>query len=408
MKVLVINCGSSSIKYQLYDALADQILAKGIVARIGEKSSHVKHQTKFTDYQEEIPVPSHRKGIEWIIHLLTDPSHGVIREISEINAVGHRTVHGGDIFFESALITDEVISKLEECIPLAPLHNPPNLLGIREAHRIFPNIPHVAVFDTAFHQTIPAKAYLYAIPYRYYELYKIRRYGFHGTSCRYVSLKASKLLKRSLANLKMIICHLGNGASVVAVQGGKSVDTSMGFTPLEGLIMGTRSGDIDAGIIFFLYRQLGLSIDRIDDLLNRESGLLGISGISNDLRQITEEARRKNGRCQLVLDMFAYRVKKYIGAYSAVMGGIDTLIFTAGIGENSSLIRAMICDGLEYLGIQLNPEKNQEVVGVEGEISSCQSQVTVLVIPTNEEQMIAMDTMKIAGLSVGAGIPAIT
>jgi acetate kinase len=406
MKVLVINCGSSSIKYQLYDSEADQTLAKGIAARIGEKSSFIKHETRAEEYHEELPIPSHRKGIERIAQLLVDPTHGVLRDISEISAVGHRTVHGGDIFFESVLITEDVIAKMEECIPLAPLHNPPNLLGIREAQRILPGIPHVAVFDTAFHQSMPPKAFLYALPYRYYETYKIRRYGFHGTSCRYVAQKAASILGTPTGQQRMIICHLGNGVTVAAVQGGKSVDTSMGFTPLEGLIMGTRSGDIDAGVLFFLHRQLGMSIDRIDDLLNRESGLFGISGVSNDVREITAGAEHCNERCRLALEMFAYRVKKYIGAYSAVLGGIDTLVFTAGIGENSWLMRAMICNDLEYLGVELDEKKNQAVVGIEGVISTPESGAKVLVIPTNEEQMIAFDTLSVAGLSVRPSLQA--
>jgi acetate kinase len=273
MKVLVINCGSSSIKYQLYGSETEQVLAKGIVSRIGEKASYLRHQARGEEFIKEIPISSHRKGLELVVQALLDPDRGVLQDISEISAVGHRTVHGGDIFFESVLITEDVIAKMEECIPLAPLHNPPNILGIREAKRILPAIPHVAVFDTAFHQMIPPKAHLYALPYKYFEVYKIRRYGFHGTSCRYVSQKAANILRTPLEKLKMIICHLGNGVTVAAVGGGKSVDTSMGLTPLEGLIMGTRSGDIDPGVIFFLNRQLGLSIDRIDDLLKRESDL---------------------------------------------------------------------------------------------------------------------------------------
>jgi acetate kinase len=407
MKVLVINCGSSSIKYLLYDAKADRTLAKGIAARIGEKSSFIKHTACGKEFKEETSIPSHREGIELIVRLLVDPTHGVLHDISEICAVGHRTVHGGDIFMESVLITEDVIAKMEDCIPLAPLHNPPNLLGIREAQRILPNIPHVAVFDTAFHQTMPPKAYLYALPYKYSETYKIRRYGFHGTSCRYVCQKAASRLGISLEKHKMIICHLGNGVTVAAVRDGKSVDTSMGFTPLEGLIMGTRSGDIDAGVIFFLHRQLGLSIDRIDDILNRESGLLGVSGVSNDVREIIEGAEHNDERCRLALEMFAYRVKKYIGAYSAALGGIDSLVFTAGIGENSYLMRAKICEGLDFLGIKLDEKRNHEVIGIEGVISKPGSDVTVLVIPTNEERMIALDTLSVAGLSVKASLPAV-
>ena len=406
MKILVINCGSSSIKYLLHDAEGDRPLARGIVARIGEKESFIRHSARGKELEEEVFIPSHREGIELIVRLLADPIYGVIRDLSEICAVGHRTVHGGDIFLESVLITDDVIAKMEECIPLAPLHNPPNLLGIREAQRILPNIPHVAVFDTSFHQTMPPKAYLYALPYEYYETHKIRRYGFHGTSCRYVYQKAAKILGiQPEKKHKMIICHLGNGVTVSAVRDGRSVDTSMGFTPLEGLIMGTRSGDIDAGVIFFLHRHLGLSIDRIDDILNRESGLLGISGVSNDVREITEGAAQGDERCLLALEMYAYRVKKYIGAFSAALGGIDSLVFTAGIGENSCLLRAKICEGLDFLGIKLDENRNQEVIGMDGLISTCNSKVSVLVVPTDEEQMIAKDTLSVAGLSVKAGLP---
>ena len=290
MRVLVINCGSSSIKYQLYGASVGQVLAEGIVARIGEEGSYLKHQAKGEELRKETSVPSHRKGFELIVESLLHREHGVLDDIAEVSAVGHRTVHGGDAFIESTLITEEVVAKMEECIPLAPLHNPPNLLGIREARRILPHVPHVAVFDTAFHQTMPQRAYLYGLPYEYYQTHKIRRYGFHGTSCRFMSQRAADLLRKPLKELKMILCHLGNGVTVAAVEGGKSIDTSMGLTPLEGLIMGTRSGDLDPGVIFYLHRQVGLSIDRIDSLLNKESGLLGVSGASNDMREIIEKA----------------------------------------------------------------------------------------------------------------------
>ena len=396
MKVLVINCGSSSIKYEFNDADIEQVLAKGIVSRIGEEGSHLKHEAGDVKLQKEIPVPSHRSGFELIVQSLLDQNHGVIKDLSEVSAVGHRTVHGGDTFIESTVITEDVIEKMEVCIPLAPLHNPANLTGIREAKRILPNVPHVAVFDTAFHQTMPLKAYLYALPYEYYETYKIRRYGFHGTSCRYVGQRTAEVLKQPLEEVKMVICHLGNGVTIAAVNGGKSIDTSLGFTPIPGVMMGTRSGDIDPGLIFYLNRQLGLSLDRIDNILNRESGLLGVSEVSNDMREIIENSRRGNERCQLAMEMFAYHVKKYVGAYAAAMGGIDALVFTAGIGENSPLTRAMICEGLEFLGIELDETKNNETLGVEQIVSSPSSTVKVLVIPTNEERMIALDTIALA------------
>ncbi len=400
MKVLVINCGSSSIKYQLYDVGIERVLATGIVARIGEEGAYLKYQAGEKELRQEMLVPNHRKGFELIVSLLLDKEDGVLGHISEVSAVGHRTVHGGDAFIESTLITEEVIKKIEECIPLAPLHNPANLLGIREARQLLPNVPHVAVFDTAFHQTMPPKAYLYALPYEYYQTYKIRRYGFHGTSCRYVSQKAANILRKPLSELKLVICHLGNGVTVAAVEGGKSIDTSMGLTPLEGLMMGTRSGDIDPGVIFFLHRQVGLSIDRLDNLLNRESGLLGISGISNDMRQIAGRARDGDERCRLAMEMFAYRVKKYICAYAAALEGIEALAFTAGIGENSPPIREMICKGLDFLGVKLDKNSNEKAIAVEQVISSADSRVSVIVVPTNEEQMIVWDTLAVAGLPV--------
>ena len=396
MKVLVINCGSSSIKYQLYDADIQQVLCKGIVSRIGEEESSLVLEAREVKLHKEMPVPSHREGLELIVQSLLDGNHGVIRNLSEVSAVGHRTVHGGDTFVESTLISKDVIDKLEICIPLAPLHNPPNLTGIREALRLLPNVPHVAVFDTAFHRTMPPKAYLYALPYEYYETHKIRRYGFHGTSCRYVSQRTAQVLERQLEGLKMVICHLGNGVTIAAVNGGESVDTSLGFTPVPGVMMGTRSGDIDPGLIFHLNRQLGLSLDHIDSILNRESGLLGVSGVSNDMRLIIEKSRCGNERCQLAMEMFAYQVKKFVGAYAAAMGGVDALVFTAGIGENSPVTRAMITEGLGFLGIELDETRNNETVGTEQIISSPNSVVKVLVIPTNEERMIALDTIAVA------------
>ncbi len=396
VKVLVINCGSSSIKYQLFDADSEAVLARGQVSRIGEGSSSLRQELGRVKLQEDISVPDHRSAFKLIIRSLLDSKNGAIKDVSEISAVGHRAVHGGDYFVDSVIINEDVIARMESCIPLAPLHNPPNLMGIREAREIFPGIPHVAVFDTAFHQTLPVKAYLYALPYEYYEKHKVRRYGFHGTSHRYVSQRAVVVLNQSPDNLRMIICHLGSGVSITAINGGKSVDTSLGFTPIPGVMMGTRSGDIDPGLIFYLNRQLGLSLDIIDNILNRESGLLGISGVSNDMREIMENAQKGNKRCQLAQEMFVYQVKKYVGAYAAAMGGMDVLVFTAGMGENSPLIRRMICADMEFLGINLDKKKNDEIIAVEQIVSTVDSRVKVLVIPTNEELMIARDTIALA------------
>ena len=396
MNILVINCGSSSIKYQLYDADNQQVLAKGIIARIGERGSYLKHEARGLKLERDMPISSHRGGFEIIVKILLDVDHGVIGDPSEVSAVGHRTVHGGDTFTAPTLITEDVIGKMEACIPLAPLHNPANLMGIREARRIFPNIAHVAVFDTAFHQTIPPKAHLYALPYEYYEFHKIRRYGFHGTSCWFVSQRTAEFLKQPLREIKSVICHLGNGITVAAVDGGKSVDTSLGFTTVSGVMMGTRSGEVDPGLIFYLNRQLGLNFDRIDNILYRESGLLGVSGISNDMRLIIENSRKGNKRCQLAIEMFAYQVKKFVGAYAAAMGGIDVLVFTAGIGENSPLVRAKICEGLGFLGIELDETRNDGILGAEGVINSPSSKVKILVIPTDEERMIALATIAVA------------
>jgi acetate kinase len=398
MKILVINCGSSSVKYQLHDMSLDQVLAKGIVARIGEEGSSLRHQAGDTVIEKDVAASSHREAFGVIKRALLDPEGGVISGVSEISAVGHRVVHGCETFVDSVLITDDVVAKLEKCIPLAPLHNPANVTGIREARRALPDIPHVAVFDTAFHQTLPPKAYLYAVPYELYETHRVRRYGFHGMSYRYVSQRAAGLLGKPLNKVKMIICHLGNGVSMAAIDGGKSVDTSMGLTPLEGLIMGTRSGDVDPGVIFFLHRELGLSINRIEDILNRESGLLGLSGASNDMRDVIRKAGEGNQRCRLALEAFAYRAKKFVGAYAAALGGLDALVFTAGIGENSPLIRQMICQNLECMGISLDETKNEEAIGVEKLISTPTSRASILVVPTDEERVIVMDTLAVAGL----------
>ena len=396
MKILVINCGSSSIKYQLCQADTDQVYAKGMISRIGEEFSRIDHQAGTATIQEEVPGLSYSQGFREIIENLVHEKVGVITDTSEISAVGHRAVHGGATFIKSTIITEDVIKQIEECIPLAPLHNPANLIGIREAMKLFPRIPHVAVFDTAFHQTMPPKAYFYALPHEYYSTHKIRRYGFHGTSCRYVILRTADLSRQTVEKMKAIICHLGNGITIDAVDHGKSIDTSLGFTPMPGVMMGTRCGDIDPGVLLYMGKQLGLSLDDIDQILNRESGLLGISGVSSDMRRIADGAGKGNRRCELAIEMFAYQAKKYIGAYAAALGGIDTLVFTAGIGENSPEVRAAICNGLEFLGIRLDTAKNNETFAKEELISSPDSIVKVLVIPANEERMIALDTAALA------------
>ncbi len=396
--ILTINCGSSTIKYQLFTTDVEKVVAKGVVSRIGEDGSYVEHQARGHEVRHELPIPNHHTAFEIAIQYLLHPKHGAIEDVREIEAVGHRAVHGANFFIESALITEEVIEKLEECVPLAPLHNPANLTGIREARSLLPHVPHVAAFDTSFHQTIPPKAYMYALPYEYYQDHKIRKYGFHGTSCRYVSHRAAEILNCPLADLKTVVCHLGNGVTITAVKGGRSVDTSIGFATLSGVMMGTRSGDIDPGLIFHLHRQLDLSPDYIERLLYKESGLLGVSGVSNDMRVIVEQAQAGNERCQLAMEMFDYMASKYIGAYAAAMGGINTLIFTAGIGENSAIIREMICEDLGFLGIELDKDKNEQAVSIETVISKPSARTAVLVIPTNEEKMIALDTKEIAGL----------
>jgi acetate kinase len=396
MKVLVINCGSSTIKYQVFDERAEQALAKGIVARLGEPGSYISQQTERGEYSCETEIPTHAEAFQLLVKALTNSEKGEVNDLSEISAVGHRTVHGADVFIESTRITDEVIAKMEECVPLAPIHNPANLLGIREAMRIFPDVPHIAVFDTAFHQTVPPKAYLYALPLEYYENYKIRKYGFHGTSCRYVSRRAAQLLGRPLESLKIVVCHLGNGVTITAVDQGKSIDTSIGFATFSGVMMGTRTGDIDPGITFHLQKQLGMSLEEIETIYYRKSGLLGVSGRSNDLREIIEYAREGDPRCKLALDMFAYRIKSFIGSYAAAMGGVDAIVFTAGIGENSSEVRAAACQGLEFLGVGIDPHINETTFGKPVDLSTPEARVRVLVIPTNEEHMIAQDTVALA------------
>ncbi len=396
--ILTINCGSSTIKYQLFSTDVETVVAKGIVSRIGEEGSYFEQETARGKIKAFAPVPSHHRAFEIAIHNLLHPDHGAIHDIHEIEAVGHRAVHGADLFIASTLIDEDVIAKLEECVPLAPLHNPPNLIGIREGRALLPDVPHVAVFDTAFNQTMPPKAYIYALPYSFYEQHKIRKYGFHGTSVRFVCQRAAEVLQRPLPDLKMVVLHLGNGVTMTAVADGHAVDTTIGFATFSGVMMGTRSGDIDPGLIFHMHRQLGLSPDEIERIIYKESGLLGVSGVSNDVRVIIEQAQAGNGRCQLALDKFAYMAKKYIGEFAAAMGGLNCVVFTAGIGENSPLIRQMICEGLEFLGVEVDAAMNEQAVGgkTEAIINKPEGKTAVLVIPTNEEKMIALDTMRLA------------
>ncbi|MFR8087223.1 MAG: acetate/propionate family kinase [Lachnospirales bacterium] len=396
-KVLVINCGSSSLKYQLIDMETEEVVAKGLAERIGIDGSRLKHQPAGKDavVQEE-PMPDHHKAVEMVLAALTDPNHGVIADMSEICAVGHRVVHGGEKFASSVRITREVIETMEECSDLAPLHNPANLIGIEACMALMPNTPMVAVFDTAFHQTMPEKAFLYGIPYKYYKEYQVRRYGFHGTSHRYVSQRVAAILGKPIEDLKIVVCHLGNGASVCAVNGGKSVDTSMGLTPLEGLIMGTRSGDLDPAILQYIMHKDHLDIDQMMNVLNKESGVLGLSEISSDFREIENGCAEGNKDAIRANDAFVYRVAKYIGSYAAAMNGVDAIAFTAGLGENNALVRKEVCEYLEFLGLKVDDEKNN-VRGKEVVFSTDDSKVAALLVPTNEELMIARDTMELIG-----------
>jgi len=403
MKILVINCGSSSIKYKLFEMADESVIAQGLVERIGLENSCLTHQPQNRDkITFNVDVPDHKTGIQLVLETLTHPEHGVIESLSEIRAIGHRVVHGGEKFTDSVLITPEVIAAIKSCIEMAPLHNPPNICGINACAQLMPEVPQVAVFDTAFHQTMPKYAFLYGIPYEAYEKYGLRRYGFHGTSHKYVSQRAAEMMQQHMSNLRIITCHLGNGSSIAAIKYGRSIDTSMGFTPLEGLVMGTRCGEIDPAIIPFLMKKENMSIEQIDEYLNKKSGVLGISGISSDFRDLEVAAAQGNERAQLALDVFAHMVRKYIGSYVAVMGGVDAIVFTAGIGENSPTMRSKICTGLEYLGTRLDPERNK-VRGVAQRISIDGARVKIFVIPTNEELVIARDTKSIcSGLFWGA------
>ncbi len=395
MKVLVFNCGSSSIKYQLFAMPEGKVLAKGLVQRIGEEMSEAVQ--KFGAHQIEIKeaITDHRRGLEIIQRMLTDPARGAIKAMSEIGACGHRVVHGGERFTGSVKLNAELEKAIEDYYDLAPLHNPPNLTGIREAKRMLGDTPQVACFDTAFHQTIPPVAYLYALPYDVYDKFKIRRYGFHGTSHRYVARRAAALMNMGKYDADIITCHLGNGCSMTAVKAGKSIDTSMGLTPLEGLVMGTRSGDFDPAIIFHLVRK-GYKPEELDKLLNKKAGLVGISGVSNDVRDLEAKAAAGNGRAQLALDIFAYRIKKYIGMYMAVLNGCHAIVFTGGIGENGAAMRTRILYSLDGLGVKIDAAKNKETVGKEGGIHATDSRVQVFVVPTDEEGAIARDTYAIA------------
>ncbi len=392
MKILVINCGSSSLKYQVFNMDTEDVLAKGAVERIGIEGSFLKHEPQGGDKKViEKEVTDHKAAFNMVINAITDAEHGVLKDLKEIEAVGHRVVHGGEEFSSSVKIDDEVMGALERCISLAPLHNPPNIYGIQASQDSMPGVPQVGVFDTAFHQTMPKKSYLYGIPYEYYEKYSIRRYGFHGTSHKYVAGRAAEMLGKPLEELKLITCHLGNGASVAAIDKGKSIDTSMGLTPLEGLVMGTRSGIIDPSIIKFLMDKEGLTIDEVDNILNKKSGVLGLSELSNDFRDLEEAAEEGNEQAQATLDVFYYTVSKYVGAYLASLNGADAVIFTAGLGENSPGVREAVTENLSFAGIKVDKEKNQ-VRGEETDISTDDADCRVLVVPTNEELMIARET----------------
>ena len=392
MKILVLNCGSSSIKYKLFDMDRKEVIAQGGIEKIGLKDSFLKFTLPSGEKKVlEKDIPEHTVGVEFILNTLTSPEYGAIKSLDEINAVGHRMVHGGEKFSESVRLTPEVLAAFTACNDLAPLHNPANLKGVNAISAILPNVPQIGVFDTAFHQTMPKHAYLYAVPYELYEKYGVRRYGFHGTSHRYVSQRVCEFLGVEPEGKKIITCHIGNGGSITAIKDGKCVDTSMGLTPLEGLMMGTRSGDIDAGAVSFIMEKEGLDANGISNLLNKKSGVLGISGVSSDFRDLAEAADKGNERAALALEKFIYEVKKFIGAYATAMGGVDAIVFTAGIGENSIDLRHQICEGMEYMGVKMDAEKNN-TRGQEVDVSAADSKVKIFVIPTNEELMIAMDT----------------
>jgi acetate kinase len=396
MKIIVLNCGSSSIKYQLFEMPSAEVVAKGLVDKIGLKGASIKHNMANGDVLKlEGEILDHQAGIEFVLGILTHKEYGCVKNLNEISAVGHRVVHAGEMYNSSVAITKEVIAALVECIDLAPLHNPPNLEGIYAINKLLPEVPQVAVFDTAYHQTMSEQAYLYGIPYSLYEKYKVRRYGFHGSSHRFVAQRAAEILGKKLEDIKIISCHLGNGASMCAIQNGKSFDTSMGMTPVEGLVMGTRSGDIDAGALLYIADKEEISIPYTSTLINKHSGMLGLSGVSSDMRDIETAAGEGNHRAQVSLDIYHYRIKKYLGSYAAAMGGVDVVIFTGGVGENGWETRQEVAGGLEFMGIEFDVEKNTKLRGKEAIISKPNSKVTVMVVPTNEELVIAQDTFEI-------------
>ena len=400
MKILVLNCGSSSIKYQLFNTEKKEVLAKGLVDKIGLNGAYIKNERSDGEkINLEGEIVDHQAGIEFLLGVLISKNHGSLKKLTEIDAVGHRVVHGGEKFKSSVLIDKEVIDKLEECIELAPLHNPPNLKGIYAIQTLLPDVPQAGVFDTSFHQTMEPHSFMYALPYSLYEKYKIRRYGFHGTSHRYVSSRAYEIFEAKKDDVNVITCHLGNGSSIAAIEGGKSVDTSMGMTPVEGLMMGTRTGDLDAGALTYVMSKEEIGIPTTNMLVNKFSGVLGISGVSSDMREVIN-ASKKNGRAKLALDMFCYRIRKYIGAYAAAMNGVNIIVFTGGIGENSALVRAEVCNGLTFMGVDVDKSKNENTKGKETVISNSHSKVKVVVIPTNEELVIALDTEEIVKKSI--------
>ena len=396
MKVLVINAGSSSLKYQLIDMANTEVLAKGLCERIGIDGVLKHEPTGKDEYKAQIVMPTHKEAIQAVLDAIVSPVHGVLGSISEVDAVGHRTVHGGEKFAGSVMITEEVLDEIKACIPLAPLHNPANIIGIEACQAILPGVPMVAVFDTAFHQTMPEVAYIYSIPYEYYENDKVRRYGFHGTSHYYVSQRAAVMLGRPIEELKIITCHLGNGSSICAVDGGKSVDTSMGFTPLDGVPMGTRSGAVDPSILEFLMNKYNMNVEEMLNVLNKKSGVLGVSGVSSDFRDLDNAIAEGHDRARLAEDIFIRDVKKRIASYAAIMGGVDAVVFTAGVGENAVELREAVMSGLDFMGVSLCPVRNK-VRSKETDVSKDASRARVLVIPTNEELVIATDTAKLVG-----------
>lgn len=395
MKILVINCGSSSLKYQLIDMETEELMAKGLVERIGIEGSRIKHETIGKEKKTiETPMQDHKRALELVMESLTNEEYGAIKSLDEIDAVGHRVVHGGEDFAKSVVIDEKVLKGIEDNVEIAPLHNPPNIMGIKACQRLLPNVKQVAVFDTAFHQTMPAESYIYALPYEYYEKYKIRRFGFHGTSHKYITNRAAEMLGKDVNEVNLITCHLGNGSSICAVKNGKSIDTSMGFTPLEGLAMGTRCGDLDPAILPFIMEKENLSTDEINTLINKKSGVLGISGVSSDFRDIEAARDEGNKRAKLALDIFEKRVRGYIGSYMTELDHVDAIVFTAGVGENSIEMRESIVNGLKSLGIKIDPERNS-VRGEDKLISADDSSIKIFVIPTNEELMIARDTKEL-------------